>query len=109
MTSPGRWAFADGMFSTSPTTPTALTRARRPASAAMTPVTAAAPPISHFMSSMPAAGLSEMPPVSNVTPLPTKAIGASSRRGAPCQRMTATRLSRADPWPTANKAPKPRS
>ena len=37
---------------------------------------APAPPMSHFMSSMPAAGLIEMPPVSKVTPLPTKATGA---------------------------------
>ena len=40
-------------------------------------VTAAAPPISHFISSMPSAGLIEMPPVSKQTPLPTKASGAS--------------------------------
>ena len=31
--------------------------------------------MSHFMSSMPWAGLIEMPPVSKVTPLPTKAMG----------------------------------
>ena len=36
---------------------------------------AAAPPMSPFMSSMPAAGLIEMPPVSKQTPLPTKATG----------------------------------
>ena len=32
--------------------------------------------MSHFIASMPAAGLIEMPPVSKVTPLPTKAVGA---------------------------------
>ena len=74
-TSPGRWALPSGMFSTRPSTPTALTRALRPASACMRPATAAAPPMSHFISSMPSAGLMEMPPVSKVTPLPTKAIG----------------------------------
>jgi hypothetical protein len=40
----------------------------RSASAFMVPATAPAPPMSHFMSSMPAPGLSEMPPVSKVTP-----------------------------------------
>ena len=39
----------------------------------MSPTTQAAPPMSPFMSSMPAAGLMEMPPVSNTTPLPMKA------------------------------------
>ena len=34
--------------------------------------------MSHFMSPMPAAGLIEMPPVSNVTPLPMKATGAAA-------------------------------
>ena len=36
-------------------------------------MTAAAPPMSDFMSSMPAAGLIEMPPESKVMPLPTRA------------------------------------
>ena len=67
----------DGMFSTRPTMPTTLTLALRAASACISPVTAAAPPMSPFMSSMPAAGLIEMPPVSKVTPLPTKATGLS--------------------------------
>ena len=35
-------------------------------------LTAAAPPMSPFMSSMPEAGFIELPPVSNVTPLPTR-------------------------------------
>ena len=37
-------------------------------------ITAAAPAMSLFISSMPAAGLIEMPPLSNVMPLPTSAI-----------------------------------
>src|SRR3546814_11047086 len=74
-TSPGRCAVPDGMFSTRATTPTALTFALRPASAANVPITAPAPPISHFISSMPADGLIEIPPVSKQTPLPTKATG----------------------------------
>ena len=75
-TSPGRCALPDGMFSTRPTTPTASTWAPRAASARIRPITVAAPAMSHFISSMLAAGLIEMPPVSKVTPLPTKASGA---------------------------------
>ena len=48
------------------------------------PTTAPAPPMSHFIASMPAAGLIEMPPVSKVTPLPTKA----SRRPPCCRRSS---------------------
>ena len=55
--------------------PTTLAFALRSASAFIAPATAPAPPMSHFIASMPAAGLIEMPPVSKVTPLPTKAIG----------------------------------
>ena len=73
--SPGRWAAPDGIFSTSPATPTTLHFALRPASAFIRPMTTPEPPMSHFMSSMPPAGLIEMPPVSKVTPLPIKATG----------------------------------
>ena len=75
--SPGRCALPSGMFSTTPITPIALTFALRPASACISPVTQAAPAMSPFMSSMPAPGFREMPPVSKVTPLPTKATGCS--------------------------------
>ena len=85
--SPGRCAVPDGMFSTSPTMPTALTLALRAASACIRPMTTPAPAMSHFMSSMPSAGLIEMPPVSKVTPLPTKATGC--RRFGFARRSTA--------------------
>src|SRR5664280_2442718 len=75
--SPGRCALPSGMFSTRPMTPTALTRALRAASACSRPTTQAAPAMSPFMSSMEAAGLIEMPPVSKQTPLPMKATGAA--------------------------------
>ncbi len=52
--------------------------ALRSASACMGPVTQAAPPMSPFMSSMPPAGLIEMPPVSKTTPLPTKQTGLAA-------------------------------
>ncbi|SIF34067.1 Uncharacterised protein [Mycobacteroides abscessus subsp. abscessus] len=43
------------------------------AASKVTAITAAAPPISEVMFSMPPAGLIEMPPVSKVMPLPTSA------------------------------------
>ena len=71
-TSPGRWAVAEGMFSAMGTV--AVTVSGRPSSATRTIVatTAAAPAMSEVMSSIPAAGLMEMPPVSKVMPLPTR-------------------------------------
>ena len=65
--------------------------------------------MSPFMSSIPAAGLIEMPPVSKQTPLPMKAIGAlaASFALAPFQRMTTSRLSCVEPWPTPRSAPMP--
>ena len=106
--SPGRCAVPDGMFSTRPTMPTALTLALRPASACIRPITTPAPAMSHFMSSMPPAGLIEMPPVSKVTPLPTKATGAwFLALGAPFHCMTTRRGGRTLPWPTPSSAPMP--
>ena len=90
-TSPGRCALPSGMFSTKPTTPTALTRALRPARHFIRPTTAAEPAMSYFISSMPWLGLMEIPPVSKVTPLPMKATGCcSAPSGAPFQRMITT-------------------
>jgi leucyl aminopeptidase len=54
----------------------------------------------------PAAGLIEMPPVSKVTPLPTKATGFCFA-SAPFHCMVTSWLSRALPWPTPSKAPMP--
>jgi len=109
-TSPGRCAVPDGMFSTSPAMPTTLARAFRAASACSAPMTAPAPAMSHFISSMPAAGLMEMPPVSKVTPLPTKATGALFfASGAPSHCITTRWDSRSLPWPTPSSAPMPSS
>ena len=101
--SPGRCALPSGMFSTMPIAPTALTFALRAASACMRPTTQAAPAMSPFMSSMPAAGLIEMPPVSKQTPLPMKATGAAPRL-PPFQRMITVRLSCWEPCPTPSSA-----
>ncbi len=104
--SPGRWAAPSGMFSTRPMAPTTLALALRLASACIRPTTQAAPAMSPFMSSMPAAGLSEMPPESKQTPLPMKATGCASF-APPFQRITTTRLGRIEPWPTPSSAPMP--
>ena len=60
--------------------------------------------MSPFMSSMPAAGFSEMPPVSKVTPLPTRAIGWPPFGPAPRHCMTTTWLGFSLPCPTASSA-----
>ena len=99
-TSSGRWALPSGMFSTSPITPTAFTRALRTASARIVPTTAAAPPMSPFMPIMLAPGLSDRPPESKHTPLPTKATGAVDFLRAPFHCSTTSWLSRSLPWPT---------
>src|ERR1700724_3398285 len=104
--SPGRCALPSGMFSTRPMAPTALTLALRAASACMRPTTQAAPAMSPFISSMPDAGLIDMPPVSKHTPLPMKATGAAPRL-PPFQRMTTTFDSCTEPWPTPSSAPMP--
>ena len=102
--SPGRWALPSGMFSTRPIMPTAFTLALRPASACIRPTTAAAPPMSPFMSSMPPAGFIEMPPVSKTTPLPMKPSGLSFAL-PPVHFMMATRGGRTEPCATPRSAP----
>ena len=72
MTSPGLIAVPDGMFSVEGTTATRSTARPSSAIAATDSSTAAAPDMSNFISCIPAPGLSEMPPVSKVTPLPTR-------------------------------------
>ena len=77
-TSPGLIELPSGMFSTRPTIPTTLREISCEAMACIAPTTAPEPPISYFISPIPADGLIEIPPVSNVTPLPTSASGFSS-------------------------------
>ena len=76
--------------------PTFALALREGRGACIRPTTQAAPAMSPFMSSMPPAGLIEMPPVSNTTPLPMKATGLSFL-APPFQRMTATRAGRSEP------------
>ena len=60
------------MFSVAPTTPTMRTGSCSRAIASIASITAAPPDMSNFISCIVAAGLIEIPPVSNVTALPTK-------------------------------------
>ncbi len=70
-TSPGLTAWPDGMFSVAPTTAMTRTGSRSSAIASIAPSTVAPPDMSNFISNILLAFLIEMPPVSNVTALPT--------------------------------------
>ncbi len=76
-TSPGLVARPDGMLSQVGIRPTRLTLSLSSATARSVPSTLAAPHMSNFISSISGPGFSEMPPVSNVMPLPTSTTGAS--------------------------------
>ena len=77
-TSPGRYAVPEGMFSTAGTTATRFRRIPRAAAARSVASIAAPPAMSYFIFSIPSHFLREMPPVSKVTPFPTRAV-----QGAP--------------------------
>ena len=80
--SPGLTAPPSTRFSVAPTRPITRTGAWSSASAQTASITAAPPHMSNFISCIPAAGLSEIPPESNVTALPINAIsGAFSDAG----------------------------
>ena len=66
------------MFSAQTKSPTTLTLAFSLARVCIIPNTDAAPHISHFISSIAEPGLSEIPPVSKVMPLPTRTSGCLS-------------------------------
>ena len=70
-------------------------------------MTAAPPAMSIFISSMPADGLMEMPPVSKVTALPTSPSTSRVRRAdfGGRWRITIIRGCSAEPWATASRAP----
>ncbi len=63
----------DGMFSAIGAHPVTFTFKASRAIAVIAAITAAAPPMSDFIHSIDWAGLSEIPPESNVMPLPTRA------------------------------------
>jgi hypothetical protein len=72
-TSDGRCAVPDGMFSAIGAHAVTLTSRPSRAIATTAASTAAAPPMSDFIHSIAAAGLSDRPPESKVMPLPTSA------------------------------------
>ena len=61
-----------GMFSALATQPTTLMASLSWAAARKVAMTAAAPPMSAFIHSIPVDGFSDRPPESNVMPLPTR-------------------------------------
>ncbi len=84
-----------------------MTATGRPSSAAASTVaaTAAAPAMSHFIVTMPVAGLMFRPPESKVMPLPTSATEAFGAAGA--YDMVTIRGGLTEPWPTPTMPPKP--
>ena len=74
--SPGRIECPDGMFSA-----ISLTGSCSRATAATASITAAPPDMSNFISAIFAPGFSEIPPLSKVTALPTKASSGDDAEG----------------------------
>ena len=72
-TSPGLVALPDGRFSVQGATPRIGIGGFNCAIARIAPMTVAPPVMSYFINSMFSPGFNEMPPESNVTPLPTNA------------------------------------
>ena len=104
--SPGLVAVPLGMFSTAGTTTVKLIGSFNLVIAAIVPMTLAAPHMSNFISSMLGPGLSEIPPVSNVTPLPTSTTGLLLP--APLYCMTMSFAGSTAPAVTDNNEPMPR-
>ena len=105
ITSPGLVALAAGIFSAIQVIPTTLPLWPVCANASIVPNTVAEPPMSYFISSMPAPGLSEIPPVSKVIPLPTK-TGHLPFTSLFISKIIMHGL-RDEPLPTATKPPIP--
>ena len=103
-TSPGLVALPPGMFSLAAMTPTTLIGSFISAMACRVPSTEAAPHMSNFISSISAAGLSEMPPVSKVMPLPISATGACLA-GPPAYCRTISLGGSSEPRATDSREP----
>ena len=97
---------APGIFSTNPTTPTALILDFLKARVFIRPTTVAEPAISYVISSINFAGLSEIPPVSKQTPFPTKANGFDLFL-FPFHSIVTKYEPLILPWPTPSNALKP--
>ena len=105
MTSPGRIADPDGMFSAAPIRP--VTRARTPSAgrADIAAITAAPPAMSDFICFIPSLGFRDSPPLSNVIPLPARTMCASAPAGVYVSSIR--RGGCAEPAPTATMPPNP--
>ena len=105
--SPGRVAEPLGMFSTRPSRQ--LTRCLMPsrAIAVIAPSIVAAPAMSYFIFSIDCAGLRDRPPVSNVTPLPTRNRCESPVASLGFQARRTSRGGRAEPLATLRSEPAP--
>ncbi|MDT4837404.1 hypothetical protein FQZ97_711350 [compost metagenome] len=112
-TSPGLLALPLGRFSQAGIRPTTSSGSSSSARARNEPSTLAAPHMSYFISSMVAAGLSEMPPVSNVMPLPTSTTGPRAAFAPflaallPAWRSTMKRSASSEPRATDRNEPMP--
>ncbi len=110
VTSPGFTARLPIAFSALGMRPTSRNGSASASSEANTPITAAAPLMSYFILFMPSRGLSETPPVSNVTPLPiSTSAGTLAPRRAPAGSFTSS-MKRGGcglPRPTASTQPMP--
>ena len=104
--SPGLTARPSGRFSVAPTTASSFTGSFRRAIAATASTTAAPPDMSNFISAIFGPGFSEMPPLSNVTALPTKPSNGPFA-SPPSYRRTISAGSCSEPCATAAKAPMP--
>ena len=105
-TSPGLVAVGPGWLSVQQQVPTTATSGANRAIALIAPMTAAAPPMSIFIHSMPSKDLRLRPPVSKVMPLPTRWTTA---RGVPagCQRMRTRAGGSVEPALTPSSPPQP--
>ncbi len=104
-TSPGLAADPLGMFSDDGIAAITFSFGFNSAIAFMVAMIDAAPPMSHFMVSMPLASLMERPPESNAMPLPVSAIGVSLP--APVYESSIRRGGFTLPAPTPRIPPNP--
>src|SRR6266508_6232239 len=105
-TSPGRSAVPLGRFSDDGIAAITFTRGFSSAMARRAARTAAAPPMSAFIHSMPLASLIESPPESNVMPLPVSAMGGSAFL-PPAYVISMSRGGFSLPCPTPRTPPNP--
>ena len=107
--SPGRCAPPPGMFSVAATIPATLILGLVCPITFMAAMTAAPPDMSLFISPILSDGFKEIPPLSNVMPLPTMASPFAGSSGSPSYFKTISFGGSLLPWATPSNAPMPRS